>query len=375
VTGGGSISAEPQILSDPSLSCDGLITDESLLEEVRQGLKRFQGKSTFLALLLFALDAAAYTTGFLCLVLLPWVWILKLPLSVLLGVSITRLAIIGHDAAHGSLSASRLTNALIGRLAFLPALHPYSLWQVGHNRIHHSFTNLKGLDFIWIPFSPEEFSKLPAWRRALERCYRSVYGFGAYYLVEIWWKYLSLKGVRVLQNRTRYLGDVALVVGFLAVQLFAALVFVHDTAALILQTVLLAIILPFAVWNWFMGFIIYNHHTNPSVRFFNKRSQWRFYEGQVKGTVHVIFPRPVGLLLNQIMEHTAHHLNINIPCYRLGAAQRFLEQRMSRDLVIEHWSLRSFFATLRLCQLYDYDRYRWVRFADAPESAFERKTQ
>src|SRR5258708_6368303 len=273
------LTAEPQILPSPSLLRDGLMTDELLVEEVRQGLKRFQGKSTFLALLLFALDAIAYTTCFLSLVLLPWSWILKLPLSVLLGVSITRLAIIGHDAAHGSLAASRFTNALIGRLAFLPALHPYSLWQVGHNRVHHSFTNLKGLDFIWIPFSPEEFSELPAWRRTLERFYRSVYGFGAYYMVEIWWKYLSLKGLTVLPNCTRYWGDIALVLGFLILEVCAALVFAHDTTALV--TVSLTILLPFAVWNWFMGFIIYNHHTNPSVRFYNKRSQCPFYDVQL----------------------------------------------------------------------------------------------
>jgi omega-6 fatty acid desaturase (delta-12 desaturase) len=67
------------------------------------------------------------------------------------------------------------------------------------------------------------------------------------------------------------------------------------------------------------------------------------------------------------MEHTAHHLDVNIPCYRFHAAQALVERRLAAGLVIEHWSVGSFMATLRTCQLYDYDRHRWVRFAEASQ--------
>jgi omega-6 fatty acid desaturase (delta-12 desaturase) len=236
---------------------------------------------------------------------------------------------------------------------------------VGHNRVHHSFTNLKGIDFIWIPFSAEEFRALPGWRRGIERFYRSVPGFGLYYLVEIWWKYLSPKGIQALKGRRPvYYVDVALVVIFLGLQIAAAPGAVFWTT-----------LGPFLVWNWCMGFIIYNHHTHPSVRFFQRRSEWRFLEGQVLGTVHVVFPRPAGFVLNHIMEHTAHHLDVNIPCYRLRAAQDFLERRLAAGLLIERWSAGRFLRTLQTCQLYDFGRHRWMRFdeafqpASAPENA------
>ena len=300
----------------------------------------------------------------------PWPWMLKLPFSILLGVLITRLFIIGHDAAHGSLTGSQLLNAVVARLAFLPSLHPCSLWQVGHNRVHHSFTNLKGLDFIWIPFSPKEYTKLPRWRRNLEHFYRSVFGFWAYYLVEIWWKYLSFSGIRITQKgRWRYVIDIALVLGFLGVQVITVLSARATNgphhALLALRDIALAVVVPFVVWNWLMAFIIYNHHTHASVRFFKKRSEWCFYEGQVKGTVHVMFPRTVGMLLNEIMEHTVHHVDVNIPYYRLAAAQRFLQQHLRNDLVVEKWSLQSFARTVHRCQVYDYDRHRWMTFSEA----------
>ena len=324
-------------------------------EILRQGLKQYRGKSTALALSLFGMDAAAYIASFVCLAALPWPFVWKLPLSILQGILITRLAIIGHDAAHGSLASSGVLNAVIGRLALLPGLHAFSLWQVGHNRVHHAFTNLKGIDFVWMPFSPGEYRALSPWRRIVERLYRSPAGFGLYYLFEIWWKYLSPKGLFALgTRRALHAYDLALVFGFLAFELILAR-----------GTVLLSVVLPFLIWNWLMGFIIFNHHTHPSARFFKCRSEWRFSEAQLQGTVHVVFPRAIGWLLTHIMEHTAHHFDVNIPFYRLRAAQRFIERRLAGQLIVERWSFRRFLATCRCCQLYDYEHHGWVPFAEA----------
>ena len=65
---------------------------------------------------------------------------------------IARLFVIGHDACHGSYTPNKLLNKWIGRIAFLPSLTPYSLWEIGHNLAHHGFTNLKGRDYVWTPY-------------------------------------------------------------------------------------------------------------------------------------------------------------------------------------------------------------------------------
>jgi len=329
--------------------------------DLRAGLTEFETPSTALALAIFTADALIYATGFWMLTTLPWGWQAKLPLSILLGVVITRFFIVGHDAAHGAFTGARCLNGFIGRVAMLPSLHPYSLWQVGHNRVHHSFTNLKGLDFIWIPLSPEEFRALPCWRRTLEHFYRSPFGFGIYYLVEIWWKYLSPKGITALKDRAAvYWLDLALVGAFFTAQIIVAG-----------RSAVTAVVIPFLVSNWLMGFIIYNHHTHPSVRFFTKRSEWRFYEGQLQGSVHVIFRGGIGAVFHQIMEHTAHHLSAKVPLYRLRAAQRYLERELGGGLVIEKWSLAGFRETLRRCQLYDYDRHAWIPFTAAMQPVIQ----
>ena len=114
----------------------------------------------------------------------------KLVLLVPLQISLARLFILGHDACHGSLFASPAANQIVGRLLFFPTLTTFSLWYVGHNLAHHGFANLKGRDRVWVPLSPEDYAALPPWRQRLERLYRSVWGFGLYYAVELWLKSL-----------------------------------------------------------------------------------------------------------------------------------------------------------------------------------------
>ena len=61
------------------------------------------------------------------------------------------LFIIGHDACHQSFTPSSLLNRLLGRIAFLPSYHLFCCWELAHNRIHHSFTNCKEVDYVWTP--------------------------------------------------------------------------------------------------------------------------------------------------------------------------------------------------------------------------------
>ena len=79
----------------------------------------------------------------------------KLVFGILIGLSISFLFVIGHDACHDSLTPSHRLNMVLGRLCFLPTLHPFVCWELGHNRLHHGWTNLRGVDYVYTPYSPE----------------------------------------------------------------------------------------------------------------------------------------------------------------------------------------------------------------------------
>src|SRR5436309_2649696 len=113
----------------------------------------------------------------------PWASLVLVPVC---GMLVVMLFVIGHDACHQSYTSSPRLNHLIGRIAFLPALHAFSLWDREHNQRHHRFNNIKHLDYAWIPLSPEEFANASLLQRLKYRFYRDPAGVLFYYLFEIW---------------------------------------------------------------------------------------------------------------------------------------------------------------------------------------------
>ena len=61
------------------------------------------------------------------------------------GVLIALLFIVAHDGAHGALVPGQKLNLWIARFAFVPCVHAVSLWCTVHNKLHHGYTNLKGM--------------------------------------------------------------------------------------------------------------------------------------------------------------------------------------------------------------------------------------
>ena len=108
--------------------------------------------------------------------------------SICLGLVIGQFFIIGHDACHQSLAKSSFLNKVIGRFSFSLALHSYTLWALEHNQKHHGNTNIKGKDPSWPPMTKEEFDQMSKIRQWREIFYRSPFGAGAYYLIEMWFK-------------------------------------------------------------------------------------------------------------------------------------------------------------------------------------------
>jgi omega-6 fatty acid desaturase (delta-12 desaturase) len=127
-------------------------------------------KSTLLGATLFVTATLLYVLTFSVL-LLSHAWWWKACCAPVLGFSISVLFVIAHDACHGSLTPIQWLNKLVGRIGFLASFHPYAAWEWTHNAKHHGFTNVRGEDIVYVPFSPDEFARLPLWRRYAERLF------------------------------------------------------------------------------------------------------------------------------------------------------------------------------------------------------------
>ena len=135
----------------------------------------------------FARDLIVYAAVLWALFSTDRVYFL-IPLWLLSGLVVGSLFVVGHDAAHQALFKYKWLNGAVGRLAFLPSLHIFEAWVLGHNRIHHGHTVKQGFDFVWHPSSPDEYAALPWRKRVMHRIEWSGLGYGIYYGRTVWWQ-------------------------------------------------------------------------------------------------------------------------------------------------------------------------------------------
>ena len=339
---------------------------------IRTWLRAVSGRNTALALGLVTLDLILFVLAIAATVSIRPAG-LKILFGALAGLVIARLFILGHDACHQSFTPHRRLNAWLGRLVFLPSLTPYSLWDVGHNVVHHGYTNLKDFDMVWRPSTQAEYAAMPRWRRVVERIYRSGWAPWLYYLVEIWWKRMYFPSRKQMPTRRRvFVLDSLLVSGAAILWIATLLAAAHYSGQSATVTILAGFVMPFLVWNGFIGFVVYAHHTHPQIAWYADKGHWAEAQPFVSTTVHLFFDPVLGVdmdaVLHNIMQHTAHHVDMSIPLYRLKQAQAILEARMPGRIVVQRFSWRWYFDTARRCKLFDYSRGCWTDFSGRPTS-------
>lgn len=323
----------------------------------------FLNKKALLPGAIFAATVTAYCASLLA-ALAAASPVASLIASLLCGLCIALLFVVGHDACHQSFTRRKLANHLIGRIAFLPSLHPFSLWDLGHNRTHHRYNNIRGKDYVWEPLSPADYRASPFLAKIAYRFFRTPPGIFFYYGVSIWAARMFFVFPWRLPGRKRaYLLDLVTVWVFLAVQSYAVVGLGSLFAKGPILSLLLGCVLPFIVWNALMSFVIYLHHTHPTIRWYNSVEAWRSRNGALSGTAYVEFPGVVQKLILHIMEHGAHHHAPGVPLYNLVPLQK---------IVLAHggprwrWSFPEFLRICRECKLFDYETGTWRRFDSAP---------
>ena len=329
---------------------------------IRSWLSPMTEARTFKAILLLVLDAVLWILSIAATVYFENI-LIKVLFGAIAGFITGRIFILGHDACHQSFTPYRGLNKVLGRIAFLPSLTPYSLWDIGHNVVHHGQTNLKGFDFVWAPLSKTEYDALPKWRQFLERHYRSGWGPVTYYLIEIWWNKMFFPNKKYRPaDRSIFIKDNLLVSAFAIIWIGLLSFFAVNTGQSVLISLLCGFVLPYLFWNGMIGFVVYVHHTHPAVCWYDNKSEWLRAQPFVSTTVHLTFGFYWGALMHHIMEHTAHHVDMSVPLYNLQAAQNRLETLLPERIIVQPFSWKWYFDTAKTCKLYDFTEKAWLDF-------------
>src|SRR5947209_8143738 len=133
--------------------------------------------------------SAVFIAAYLLLIMVNLPVILQLLLWLILGLFTAFIGLnIAHDAVHGSLSSSKSVNKILGYSFNLVGANCY-VWNITHNIVHHTYTNIEGHDedialISLLRMSPHQ--KL----RKVHR-YQYLYAFFFYSLSSLLWVFVK----------------------------------------------------------------------------------------------------------------------------------------------------------------------------------------
>jgi linoleoyl-CoA desaturase len=140
-----------------------------------------------------------------------------LGLAVVMGIGFAGIGFsISHDALHGAYSSNPRVNRLIGFSFDLMGANGY-MWKITHNVIHHTYTNIHGIDED-LTVSPLLRLSPRAPRRAIHR-WQHLYAFLTYSFSTFFWvfvkdyKYFLQKDLGPYQGRQHPRSEIAILIG------------------------------------------------------------------------------------------------------------------------------------------------------------------
>jgi omega-6 fatty acid desaturase (delta-12 desaturase) len=266
-----------------------------------------------------------------------------------------RAFIIGHDCGHGSFTADKKLNDLIGFWTSFLAFTPYLQWRHTH-LIHHADSgnvDSDGTGYIWYQ-TTRSYQNSNFFQRLVYRLYRNpliILGLGGAWLFLIEYRWFD----RRVDSRARR-------------QVCAVNALWLAFATLIWRTLgpmaLLQVQLPIALISSALGvWLFYFQHHYPNA-YLASGSGWDFTRAALEGSSFLRLPRWLQFFSGNIGFHHIHHLSPKIPNYRLEACHAAVPFFQA----VAPLTLRDCVTAVSL-SLVDSETGRWTTFEDAATAA------
>ncbi|MGL6269748.1 MAG: fatty acid desaturase family protein, partial [Chitinophagaceae bacterium] len=108
------------------------------------------------------------------LLFLPMHWAIDVFLCVVLGISMASIGFnVMHDACHGSFSTRPWVNEVFGLTHNFLGGNAF-LWKLKHNIVHHTYTNVDGID--------DDINNMPFMRECSTQPWKPMHKFQSYYM-------------------------------------------------------------------------------------------------------------------------------------------------------------------------------------------------
>lgn len=261
-----------------------------------------------------------------------------------------RIFIIFHDCTHHSFFKNRTANKVVGTIAGVVTLFPYSQWGHEHAVHHATSSNLdkRGTGDIWV-LTVDEYLAAPAWQKLAYRLYRNpfvMFVLGPIYVVLLKNRF-NRKGARKKERLNTYLTNI-LIFGISGLLIWA----IGWKAFLMVEGPIFFIAGMLGIW------LFYVQHTFEDA-YFEGDKDWEYVKAAVEGSSYYKLPKLLQWITGNIGYHHVHHLSPRVPNYKLEEAHNNTKPLQNVPTITLSTSLTS----LRF-RLWDEKQKQFISFSE-----------
>ncbi len=239
-------------------------------------------------------------------------WTFKLISSFIFGLFIVKFFVIYHDYQHKAILQKSKLAEFIMTVFGIFVLAPTNIWKGTHDHHHNHNSKLSNSGIGSYPLiSKDKFKSLPKKRRIVYLASRHpltiFFGYITLFIYDF-----NLRSI--FSNPIRHWDSVvALILHF---GIAAVLFYVGG-----IEMLLFSWIIPFLFSHGLGSYFFYAQHNFPGATFENNRN-WDYAKAAIDSTSFMVMNPLMNWFTGNIGYHHVHHINHNIPFYRLKEAMR-----------------------------------------------------
>jgi acyl-lipid omega-6 desaturase (Delta-12 desaturase) len=241
---------------------------------------------------------------------LQYSYLLVLVLAVPAAGFLVRMFMLQHDCGHGSFFKSKAANDALGRALSILTMTPYDRWRKNH-AVHHATSgdlDRRGRGDVRL-LTVREYRDLSSVKRLIYRVHRHpfvLFGIGAFIYFVVFQRFTFHDAQLSRKDRAS--------VYWTNLALLAAVVFMSWLVGfkqfLMIHAPLVATAASVGAWLFYV-----QHHFEST--YFRRNDRWNYFDAGLVGSSHYELPAVLRWFTADIGLHHVHHLDSQIPNYRL----------------------------------------------------------
>jgi omega-6 fatty acid desaturase (delta-12 desaturase) len=236
-------------------------------------------------------------------------WLVRLPFSVIAGLTIVRLFVLYHDQQHRAILKGSKLGELIMRAFGLATLNPPSVWNRSHDHHHGNNSKSFGANVGSYPLvTVEAYEKASFGQRFRYAAARHPLTIVCGYVTIF---FFGMCVMPLVANPRRHLDAALSIACHAGILLWLASCKIDD--------LFLAGIIPCAISSAVGAYLFFAQHNFPGARL-RPGQEWDYVFAALHSSSYIRMGRLMRWFTGNIGYHHVHHLNPKIPFYRLPEA-------------------------------------------------------